>query len=127
MNIGILSLQGNYSHHFLKLSEMGVECNFVRDKNSLFKCDGLIIPGGESTTMSNLLDFQDLRQSFDEIKRKTWEFRKLHVAAFFLVSLIGTLVYLHDYFGRYESFSGVLLSLVSFTSVVHRCLSSPPG
>ena len=47
---------------------MGVECNFVRDKTSLFKCDGLIIPGGESTTMSNLLDFQDLRKSFDEIK-----------------------------------------------------------
>ena len=70
MKIGILSLQGNYSHHSSKLLEMGIESYSVRDRNSLFKCDGLIIPGGESTTMSNLLDFQDLRKSFDEIKGK---------------------------------------------------------
>ena len=42
---------------------MGIETYSVRDRNSLFKCDGLIIPGGESTTMSNLIDFQDLRKS----------------------------------------------------------------
>ena len=49
---------------------MGIESYSVRDRNSLFKCDGLIIPGGESTTLSNLLDFQDLRKSFDEIKER---------------------------------------------------------
>ena len=70
MKIGILSLQGNYFHHVSKLFEMGVESYLVRDKVSLFKCDGLIIPGGESTAMSNLLDFQNLRKSFDEIKEK---------------------------------------------------------
>ena len=42
----------------------------VRNKNDLFKCDGLIIPGGESTTMSKLLDYKDLRKSILEIKGK---------------------------------------------------------
>ena len=70
MNIGVLSLQGNYFEHLKKIELLEFKSIKVKTKNDLFKCDGLIIPGGESTTMSKLLDYQDLRRSILEIKDK---------------------------------------------------------
>ena len=70
MNIGVLSLQGNYSEHLIKLESLDFKPIKVKNKIDLFKCDGLIIPGGESTTMSKMLDFQGLRESILEIKDK---------------------------------------------------------
>jgi len=51
-NIGILALQGNYEQHKNILKALEVNTNYVRYPEELDKCDGLIIPGGESTTMS---------------------------------------------------------------------------
>ena len=68
MNIGVLCLQGNYFEHLAKLENFGLNTIEVRNKNDLFKCDGLIIPGGESTAMSKLLDYKDLRKSILEIR-----------------------------------------------------------
>ena len=68
MKIGVLSLQGNFDKHINRLSSFNVETVKVKNKSSLLKCDGLIIPGGESTTMSKMLDFNNLRNSIIELK-----------------------------------------------------------
>lgn len=56
MTIGVLSLQGDFQAHFRALALCGVRAIAVRDAQSLQGCDGLVIPGGESTTMSRLCD-----------------------------------------------------------------------
>lgn len=53
--VGVLALQGAYQKHVEMLSGMGVESRLVRFANELGECEALIIPGGESTTMSLLI------------------------------------------------------------------------
>ena len=69
MNIGVLSLQGNYLEHCKKISEL-VNVISVKTEDDLLQCDGLIIPGGESTVISKMLDYKDLRKSILELKDK---------------------------------------------------------
>jgi 5'-phosphate synthase pdxT subunit len=54
MNIGVLALQGDFSEHISMLKRLGVEAVEVRLPNHLNGLDGLIIPGGESTTIGKL-------------------------------------------------------------------------
>ncbi len=54
MKIGVLALQGAFIEHALVLDRLGVEATQVRKPDELKGLDGLIIPGGESTTMLNL-------------------------------------------------------------------------
>ena len=70
MNIGILSLQGNYEEHYKKIKDLDVNAFLVKKNKDLIKCDGLIIPGGESTTMSKMIDFLELRKTIIELKDK---------------------------------------------------------
>ena len=58
--VGVLALQGDFFEHQRILSRMGVVSIQVRNKSDLDKCSALIIPGGESTTMANLLSRADL-------------------------------------------------------------------
>ncbi len=58
--IGVLALQGDYSSHALALREAGAEPRMVRTREELAQVDGLIIPGGESTTFLNLLQREGL-------------------------------------------------------------------
>lgn len=65
--IGILSLQGSVIEHQKMLQQLaGVTCLLVKDQETLQKVDGLILPGGESTTIAKLLHqfglFEPLRQ-----------------------------------------------------------------
>lgn len=53
--IGVLALQGDFAEHIHMLSEIGVHAIEVRKVEQLFEIDGLIIPGGESTTIVKLL------------------------------------------------------------------------
>ena len=53
--IGILALQGNFQKHKSLLDKLGLESNYVRYESDLDDINGLIIPGGESTTMTKLL------------------------------------------------------------------------
>lgn len=53
--IGVLALQGAYQKHIDSLTRLGVESRLVRKAAELDQCAGLIIPGGESTTMSLLI------------------------------------------------------------------------
>ncbi|MBU2100840.1 pyridoxal 5'-phosphate synthase glutaminase subunit PdxT [Candidatus Micrarchaeota archaeon] len=55
MIIGILALQGDFAEHKEILDELKVQSIFVTTKEELEKIDGLIIPGGESTTIGKLL------------------------------------------------------------------------
>ena len=54
LRIGVLGLQGDYREHQILLESMGVESAKVRRPTELEDLDALIIPGGESTVMSNL-------------------------------------------------------------------------
>jgi len=54
--VGVLALQGAYQKHVESLARLGVESVLVRKSAELDGCDGLIIPGGESTTMSLLIN-----------------------------------------------------------------------
>jgi 5'-phosphate synthase pdxT subunit len=67
MTIGVLALQGDYAAHAQVLQACGASGVLpVRDAEALEKCDGLIIPGGESTTMSRLCDRYGLWQPLRE-------------------------------------------------------------
>ncbi|OZE74455.1 pyridoxal 5'-phosphate synthase glutaminase subunit PdxT [Rhodococcus sp. 15-649-2-2] len=58
--IGVLALQGDVREHLAALESSGANGITVRRPAELAQIDGLIIPGGESTTMSNLLGVFDL-------------------------------------------------------------------
>ncbi|MBY4130537.1 pyridoxal 5'-phosphate synthase glutaminase subunit PdxT [Rhodococcus fascians] len=58
--IGVLALQGDVREHLAALESSGAHGVTVRRPAELAQIDGLIIPGGESTTMSNLLGVFDL-------------------------------------------------------------------
>lgn len=60
--IGILCLQGAFARHEAILSRLKVSTRVVRFPHDLDGCDGVIIPGGESTTMTKLMDFIGIRE-----------------------------------------------------------------
>lgn len=66
MKIGVLALQGGFSRHIAMLEKIGVSSLEVRNSSDLSECDGLILPGGESTTMSSLLQEEDFLSSLKD-------------------------------------------------------------
>jgi 5'-phosphate synthase pdxT subunit len=54
--IGVLAIQGDFSKHIAVLEALGVRGVEVRENADLDKIDGLILPGGESTTIGKLLE-----------------------------------------------------------------------
>lgn len=64
LTIGVLALQGAFIEHIAKLRALGVEAREVRTRDDIDGLDGLIIPGGESTTIGKLIERLELR---DEI------------------------------------------------------------
>ena len=59
MKIGVLALQGDFALHRQALERIGVESCEVRKPSELEAVDGLIIPGGESTTLLKLMEAWD--------------------------------------------------------------------
>ena len=55
MKIGILALQGDFELHGRMLSTLSVDVAYIRKPDQLNSCNGLIIPGGESTTLTKLM------------------------------------------------------------------------
>src|SRR6266550_2675734 len=55
MKIGVLALQGDFDAHRKRLEELGAEVVFVKKPEQLDEIDGLVIPGGESSTFLKLL------------------------------------------------------------------------
>ena len=64
--IGILALQGDVREHAAVLADLGAEPVEVRRPDHLSGVDALVMPGGESTTMSRLLDTSELRDPIAE-------------------------------------------------------------
>lgn len=56
LRIGVLAIQGNFAAHAAALSEVGAEPVEVRKPEQLAGLDGLVIPGGESTTILKFLE-----------------------------------------------------------------------
>jgi len=69
-HIGVLAIQGDYAAHADALAEAGAEPREVRTPDQLAGLDGLILPGGESTTVLRFLEklrfFEDLQQFCQE-------------------------------------------------------------
>jgi len=65
--IGVLALQGAFREHREVLDALGVEVVEVRTPAELAALDALILPGGESTTMSKLLDSSGVRAPLAEM------------------------------------------------------------
>jgi pyridoxal 5'-phosphate synthase pdxT subunit len=69
--VGILALQGDFEAHGTALARAGAEPVEVRTADELNCVDGLVIPGGESTTMLKLLNYMELLEpvrTFGETK-----------------------------------------------------------
>ena len=66
VKIGILAVQGDFAAHAAMLAGLGVETVEVRTVKELEGCDGLILPGGESTTQLQFLQEEGL---FDAVKQ----------------------------------------------------------
>ena len=67
MRIGVLALQGDFREHLIALSAIGVDSIPVKRVSELEQIDGLILPGGESTTIAKLARIFEL---FDPIRAK---------------------------------------------------------
>jgi pyridoxal 5'-phosphate synthase pdxT subunit len=66
MKIGILAIQGDFEAHAAILQKLGAETVEVRTIDDLAGCDGLILPGGESTTQLQFLQEEGL---YDAIRK----------------------------------------------------------
>jgi 5'-phosphate synthase pdxT subunit len=66
VKIGILAVQGDFEAHAAMLADLGVETVEVRTVEDLNACDGLVLPGGESTTQ---LQFMQEEGLFDAVMR----------------------------------------------------------
>ncbi|MFC0033727.1 pyridoxal 5'-phosphate synthase glutaminase subunit PdxT [Micromonospora chaiyaphumensis] len=64
--IGVLALQGDVREHLAALAGAGADARPVRRPAELDAVDGLVIPGGESTTMSKLADIFEMREPIDK-------------------------------------------------------------
>ena len=69
LNIGVLALQGAFGKHMSALRSLGVTSTAVRTPEELRVCDGLIIPGGESTTMAKQMNYIGLWQAIKDFAK----------------------------------------------------------
>jgi 5'-phosphate synthase pdxT subunit len=63
---GVLALQGDFAAHLVLFSALGAEARPIRRARELEEIDGLVIPGGESTTLAKLIDTLELREPLRE-------------------------------------------------------------
>lgn len=68
--VGVLSLQGDFACHLRALENIGVRGVEVRSAGDLNNLDGLILPGGESSTISILLDRFEMREALRDKTRE---------------------------------------------------------
>ena len=64
--IGVLAIQGDFLEHKQMLARLGVEATEIRLPSQLDDVDGLIIPGGESTTIVQLIDIYHFRETLKD-------------------------------------------------------------
>jgi len=69
LRIGVLAVQGNFREHAAMLRRVGAEPVEVRKPEQLAGLDGLIIPGGESTTFMRLMQLYGLDEAIQRFER----------------------------------------------------------
>ena len=69
MKIGVLALQGNFREHAAMLRRLGADPVEVRKPEQLHGLDGLVIPGGESTTFMRLMRLYGLEEAVRRFER----------------------------------------------------------
>lgn len=69
MKIGVLAVQGGFEAHEGSLLKLGVESTEIRSEGDFGDVDGLILPGGESTTISKAIEKHRLEQPIVEFAR----------------------------------------------------------
>src|SRR5215510_11754286 len=69
LRIGVLAVQGNFREHAAMLRRLGAEVVEVRLPSQLDGLDGLVIPGGESTTFTRLMRLYGLDEALREFDR----------------------------------------------------------
>ena len=69
MTVGILALQGDFEKHERMIETLGQKPALVRTRQHLHDCDGLIIPGGESTTLTKLLKKHDMWDAISDFAK----------------------------------------------------------
>lgn len=70
LRVGVLALQGAFAKHIAMLRALEVQPIEVRTAEDLPACDGLIIPGGESTTMFRHIQYKDLSDPLFSFSKK---------------------------------------------------------
>ncbi|MBY0121567.1 pyridoxal 5'-phosphate synthase glutaminase subunit PdxT [Bacillus sp. S/N-304-OC-R1] len=70
LKIGILALQGAVREHIRQIEELGCEAIPVKSVEDLRELNGLVLPGGESTTMRKLLDRYELLEPIRALAEK---------------------------------------------------------
>ncbi len=68
--VGVLALQGDFEAHSRALARVGAQPVLARSASDLDGLDGLVIPGGESTTMLKLLNAEDMIRPLVEFGQK---------------------------------------------------------
>jgi 5'-phosphate synthase pdxT subunit len=68
--VGVLALQGDFEAHCAVLSGLGADCRLVRTPKDLDGLDGLVMPGGESTTMSLGIEREGLAEPLSDLIRR---------------------------------------------------------
>ncbi len=69
IQIGVLGLQGAFAKHITMLEKLGVNAIQIRYPGEIDDCDGLILPGGESTTMTKLIDEIHIREKLLKFRK----------------------------------------------------------
>jgi pyridoxal 5'-phosphate synthase pdxT subunit len=69
LRIGVLAIQGDFEAHRLALESLGAEVSEVRTPSALERLDGLVIPGGESTTISMGMEREGLDEAIRSYQR----------------------------------------------------------
>src|SRR2546429_9713286 len=69
LQIGVLAVQGNFREHAAMLRRLGADAVEVRRPDQLGGLDGLVIPGGESTTFTRLMRLYGLDEALREFER----------------------------------------------------------
>ena len=69
LRIGVLAVQGNFREHAAMLRRLGADAVEVRRPDQLGGLDGLVIPGGESTTFTRLMRLYGLDEALREFER----------------------------------------------------------
>ncbi len=106
MKIGILNIQGSVAEHLEALRKLDVEAVLVKKPEDLRGLDGLILPGGESTTIGKLMDFAGLKKEIKQSVKSEMAIWGTCAGAILMaqLGLINIEVERNAYGGQQESF-----------------------